>query len=239
MISKMPAIAALAMMLLAACQDAVSTPISADNLSMRATKAAPPTSLAVTVEDQGPLGPYKIQSDGLGEYVDGVQTITAEIDGFGNLQFGPTPLSTSLARTLRFDFSAPVDPLNAYRPDESGQQLWKIKTNPNVVAGTPKITDLGINGNPVSACYGSTVAHQNAGTSYPAIFNTASDPQSTNVYVTRTSVSPATWTMVSNGSCAGNANQAALYSEVVTARNPTLVFRGYYILSFSLRMRAR
>jgi hypothetical protein len=163
--------------------------------------------------------------------------MTAEIDGFGNLQFGPA-LSTTLARTIRFDFSDPADPLNTYRPNESGQQLWKFKTNPNVVAGTPRIMDLGVDGNPVSACYGATVSHQNAGTRYPAIYNTASDPQSTTVYVTRTSVSPAQWTMVTDGPCPGTANRAGVYSQVVSTKSTPLVFRGYYNLPFSLRLRA-
>jgi hypothetical protein len=241
MVSKTPQImiAALAGLFLSACHDTTAVTRSADNLSVRATKGVQPTSLIVTVDDQSPSGPYRIQSDGLGDYVDGVQTIFAQIDEFGNLEFGPRPAQASLARTLRFDFSAPADPNNTYRPDESGQQLWKIKTNPNVVPGTPRITDLGVNGNPVSACYGSTVAHQNAAISYRAIFNTASDPQGTNVFITRTSVSPAAWTMISSGPCGGTANRAALYSDPLADKHPVIVFRGYYDLSFSLRLRAR
>ena len=126
------------------------------------SKAAQPTLLGITVQDADNLGAaYRIQSDGLGEYVNGIQTITAEIDASGNLQFGPT-LSSTLARTLRFDFSAPVDPLNSYRPDV-GQQQWKFTTNPNVVPGTPAINALDVIGTG-SGCYGSTVSHQNAGT---------------------------------------------------------------------------
>ncbi len=234
--SNLPAIAISAMFLLSACQEPDRTLTAPAGL--RTARAVSSTPLAVTVEDQGPGGAYRIQSDGLGEYVNRVQTVTAEIDAYGNLQFGPT-LSTSLARTLRFDFSAPADPLNTYRPNESGQQAWKIKTNPNVVAGTPKITDLGINGNPVSGCYGSTIAHQNATMHHRAIFNTASDPQSTNVYITRTSISPARWTMVSNGPCGGNANWTALYSQVLNTKPASpLVLRGYYNLQLSILLRA-
>jgi hypothetical protein len=225
-------------LILTACNDPASAPLAADDPMPALSRAAQPTLLAVTVQDADVLGfAYKIQSDGLGEYVNGVQTVTAEIDGSGNLQFGPA-FSTALARRIRFNFSAPVDPLNSYRPDESGQQEWKFKTNPNVVSGTPAINALGVNGNPVSGCYGSTVSHQNAGTRYPIIYNTASDAQSVNVYITRTSISPATWTMVTNGPCAGTANQGALYSQIVTNKNAPMVFRGYYNLSFSLRLRA-
>jgi hypothetical protein len=227
-----------ASLILAACNDPASAPLTADIPKPAFTKAAQPTPLAVTVQDADALGAlYRIQSDGLGEYVNGVQTMTAEIDGSGNLQFGPA-LSSTLARRIRFDFSAPVDPLNSYRPDESGQQEWKFKTNPNVVPGTPAINNLGLNGNPVSGCYGSTVSHQNAGIRYPIIYNTASDAQSVNVYITRTSISPATWSVVTNGPCAGTMNQGALYSQLVTNKNAQMVFRGYYKASFSLRLRA-
>ncbi len=102
----------------------------------------------------------------------------------------------------------------------------------------PKITDLGLNGNPVSGCNGSTIAHQNAGIHHRAIFNTASDPQSTNVYITRTSISPATWTMVSDGVCGGNANWAGVWSQDLTKKSAPLVFRGYFNQQFSLRLRA-
>jgi hypothetical protein len=225
-------------LVLAACNDPASAPLAPDKPAPVLSKAAQPTLLAVTVEDANALGvAYRIQSDGLGEYVNGQQTLTAEIDGSGNLQFGPV-FSSALARRLRFNFSAPTDPLNSYRPDESGQQEWKIKTNPNIVPGTPAINALGVNGNPVSGCYGSTASHQNAGTRYPIIYNTVSDPQSVNVYITRTSISPATWTMITNGPCAGTAHQGALYSQIVSNKNSPMVFRGYYTLSFSLRLRA-
>jgi hypothetical protein len=236
--SSLSLLALAASLFLAACNDPASGPLASKDPAPALSKAAQPTLLGITVQDSDSFGAaYRIQSDGLGEYVHGVQTVTAEIDASGNLQFGPA-LSSALARRLRFDFSAPVDPLDSYRPNESGQQEWKIKTNPNIVPGTPAINSLGLNGNPVSGCYGSTVSHQNAGTRYPIIYNTVSDPQSVNVYITRTSISPATWTVVTNGPCAGTANQGALYSQSTTGGNPPLVFHGYYNLSFSLRLRA-
>ena len=82
---------------LAACNDPASAPLAAGDPRPVLSKVAQPTLLAVTVQDADALGvAYKIQSDGLGEYVNGVQTITAEIDASGNLQFGPT-LSSTLA----------------------------------------------------------------------------------------------------------------------------------------------
>jgi hypothetical protein len=230
--STVPLLTLAASLILAACNDPASGPLTASDPGPALSKAAQPTLLGVTVLDADDLGAaYKIQSDGLGEYVNGVQTITAEIDAFGNLQIGPT-LSSTLARTLRFDFSAPADPLNSYRAD-IGQQQWKITTNPNVVPGTPAINSLTVGG---SGCYGSAVSHQNAGTQYPIFYNTASDAQSVNVYITRTSSS--TWTVVTNGPCAGTPNQGALYSQSLAHGNQPRVFRGYYNLSFSLRLRA-
>lgn len=232
--TKMPAIALSAMLLLAACDDTASAPTAP---GAQAAKGGASTPLGMTVQDQGPSGAYRIYGDGKGEYVNGVDGIGAVIDTYGNLEIGPTAVSTSQVRTLKFDFSAPADPSNTYRPDESlPQQQWKIKTNPNVVAGTPKITDLGVNGNPASGCYGSTIAHQNGVTHHRVIWNTASDPQSTNVYITRTSAT--TWTVVSNGPCAGNPDWGAVYSMDLTRKNAPLVYRGLYNLRFALALRS-
>jgi hypothetical protein len=194
--------------------------------------------IAMQVMDAGPSGAYKITSDGLGEYVDGLQGMTVEIDSYGNLQI--TPLngtsSTPPQRTLRFDFSAPTDPLNSYRPDESGQLNFKIKTN---AVGLPRIQDLGVNGNPASACYSATIAHNNGTTHHRAIFNPASDPSSTRALITRTSISPAAWTMVSDSQCPVTANVAGVWSQDLVRKNAPLVFRGYYNLQFSIQLRAK
>ena len=239
------AVAASAAFLLWACAatDSVTTSLSASGLSTAMTAAAAPskstsTPIAVQVEDTGPSGAYRIQSDGLGEYVNGLQGMTAEIDPYGNLQITPATASSTNPpqRTLKFDFSAPLDPSNVYRPDESGQQNFKIKTN---AFGVPRIQDLGVNGNPVSACYFATIAHNNATIHHRAIFNPASDPSSTPAFITRTSISPATWTMVSDGPCATNANLAGVWSQDLVKKNAPLVFRGYYDLQFSIRLRAK
>ncbi len=206
--------------------------------SLANSSAATVTPLAVTVEDQGPLSPYKIQSDGLGEYVDGFQGMMAEIDGSGNLQISPNNLSspTPPQRTLRFDYGAPVDPLNTYRPNESGQWNFKIKTN-KTNNGNPAIQDLGINGNPAAGCYNTTIAHATTTTQFQDDFNPAAQAQSTYVYITRTSVSPATWTMVTNGPCQLNPNAAGVSSQDRITKHAPLVLRGYYNQQFSIRFR--
>jgi hypothetical protein len=195
--------------------------------------------LAVTVIDQDVTGTYRVLSDGLGDYVNGTQGLTAVIDGSGNLVFGPTsPGSTS--RKLRFDFSAPTDPLNGYRPDTSGEIGFSIKSNPNLVDGTrsPLIGDLGVNGVPASACYSITISYRTATTGYLVVMNRASMPQSTQAYITRTSISPAVWSLVSDGQCLGNPNWAGVQSQDLTTKKTSpLVFQGYFDMRLSIVLR--
>ena len=231
------AIATAASLLLGACagaDPALTAPLEvAPNSAGMAAKPGLPTPVAVTVQNAGPLGPYRIQSDGLGEYVNGLQGMLAEFDDPGNLQFSPENgrSTTPPQRTLALDYSAPTDPLNTYRPNPTGQWNFKIKTGN---AGKPRIQDLGVNGNPVSECYATTVAHADRITSQVVRFNAT---PSANAYITRTSVSPATWTMVSDGPCTGNANWGGLTSQDLIAKNAPFIFRGYYSLQFSLLLR--
>jgi hypothetical protein len=201
-------------------------------------RAGIPTPLAVTVADAGPnLEWHGIRSDGKGDYVDGQQGTAASIDGYGNLQFG-VALSSAPARTLTFDFSFPVEPSNLYRPIEEGQQRFQLTTNPNGVAGTPKISDLGVNGNPDSACYNSAIAHRNATTRYEAYFNPDFAAQSIRVLITRTG--SGTWTLAANvARCGPDADWAALFSQDLTTRKTApLIFRGHYLLPVSMQLRA-
>lgn len=215
------------------------TPTGPASVPISLAKAAPSTPIAVTVEDQGPSGAYRIQSDGLGEYLNGLQGMQSEIDGFGNLQITPNNLNASTApqRTLTFDYNSPADPLNTYRPDNGVQWNFKIKSN-KVNNGNPGIQDLGVNGNPASGCYNVTIAHATVTTQYTDEFNPAARPLSTYVYITRTAISPATWTMVSDGPCVVNPSWSGLISLDRIGKNPTGVFRGYYNLRFSIRLRA-
>jgi len=58
--------------------------------------------LALTIDDIGPLGAYRIRSDGLGEYVDGLQGDTVRIDGVGNLRiFGGPHARRQRCRSAR------------------------------------------------------------------------------------------------------------------------------------------
>jgi hypothetical protein len=233
------ALAASVLLLGAACAEPDQSPTAPTGAGAPLLgRAGIPTPLAVTVADAGPnLEWHGIRSDGEGEYVDGQQGTAATIDGYGNLQFG-VALSTAPARTLTFDFSFPVEPSNLYRPVEVGQQRFQLTTNPNGVAGSPKISDLGVNGNPSAACYNTAIAHRNATTRYEAYFNPNRDVESVRVLISRTGTS--TWTLVANDpGCGPNADRAALYSEDLTTRKTSpLVFRGYYLLPFSMQLRA-
>ncbi len=228
-------------LLLAACGGPATAPeetvASTESPSLAKAPPAASTPLVVTVEDTGPQGAYRIQSDGLGDYVHGSLGMTAEIDQYGNLQISPNNLSapTPPQRTLRFDYSAPADPLNAYRPEATGQWNFKIKSN-RTNNGNPRIQDLGLN---ASGCYNVTIAHATATTTYQENFNPVLDPQSTYGYITRTGLSPATWTMVADGPCAGTPNWSGLWSQDRIARKAPNIFRGYYNRNFSIRLRAK
>jgi len=226
--------------LLSACQAAPTAPTEMELTPLFAASGKgggppkeQPVSLRMTVLGSGPSGSYHIRGDGQGAYVDGQQGMLVQIDVSGNLQISPANAQSSSPpeRTLTFDFSAPVDPTNTYSPDESGQWNWKIKTGNYQ---NYRIQDLGVNGNPVSACFSSTIAHNNQVLHHRAIFNPASDPSSTLVYVTRTSVSPPAWTVISDGPCIGSANVAGVWSQDLVAKRAPLVFRGYFDQGLSL-----
>jgi len=187
--------------------------------------------IAVTVATGGG---NRIQGDGLGEYVHGLQGMQAVIDATGGLQIAPNNANSTTPpqRTLGFDYSAPIDPLNSYHPSVAGQWNFKIKVN-RINTGNPRIQDLAVS---ASGCYNADIYHWTPTTVFRDNFNLALDPQGTTVYITRTS--PTTWTMVSNGACLLNANAAGLRSQDRVAKNAPWVFRGYYNQQFSISFRA-
>ena len=196
-----------------------------------------PIPIAVTVEDAGVAGPYKIQSDGLGEYVNGQLGMTAIIDQFGNLQITPNngQATTPAQRSLVFDFSVPADPLNPYHPDVSGQTNFKILTIS--YGSVARIQDLGVNGAPLSSCYTVTFAFRNLTTHHALEFNPSIQAGATWALITRTSAS--TWTVSSNaGACGAHPYWGGVRSQDLTRKNAPLVLRGNYVMPFSLQIRA-
>ena len=194
----------------------------------------PAIPIAVTVDDADLAGPYRIRSDGLGEYVNGQAGMTAIIDDVGNLQVTPGngTETTPAQRTLVFDFSQPASPSNTYQPDVSGQTNFKILS----IGAGPRIQDLGVNGNPFAGCYLVSFAFRNLTMHHRIWFNSSIDAGATLAYITRTSAT--TWTMVSDGPCGANANWGAVQSQDLTRKNAPLVFRGDYVMRFSVRFRA-
>jgi len=82
----------------------------------------------------------------------------------------------------------------------------------------PRIQDLGINGNPVSGCYAVTINYTSRTTNYRMRFAPSIDSTAASLYVTRTSIVPGAWTMVTNGPCAGVADQANVTSQDLAGR---------------------
>ena len=196
-------------------------------------------SLVVTVSDVGGTGTaYKIQSDGGGAYTDGTQNVQAVLDQYGTFAFN-TPANTRLAqvRSLKYNFDSPVDPANTYRPALSSTGLYHISTGPSSFSPFIHIQNLGINGNPTSECgyMGNSVG--NSTQTWRVSFHKGNEDVATSptafAVFTRTSVSPAVWTVTPVGSCSPNSNVAALRSE-----DGTYLY-GYYNLPFFFTLSAR
>ena len=101
-------------------------------------------------------------------------------------------------------------------------------------SANPRIQDLAVN---APECVSATIATESGGAANPtvhhrAVFNVASAPGSTYARVTRTSSTA--WTMVCDGSCAGTANIAGVWSQNLTVKKSPLVFRGNYNVKVSI-----
>jgi hypothetical protein len=200
----------------------------------------PTIPLSVTVSDVDAFGqPYKIQSDGQGPYVDGTQGVSAYLDGSGNLIFDPGAAArkSGTNRYMRFNFDSPVDPLNTYRPNPSTSENSHVATTHSAFWPKVPLQNLGVDGNPSTDCMAISVGLANARTgwrvSYHRNFEDAPATPTAFAVVTRTSISPAVWTVAPSGSCSPNSNVAALRSDDGT------VLYGYYNLPFLLTLHAQ
>lgn len=213
---------------LAACGGVQEAPLGLLSEPVEATaRAANPISIALTVNDSSH---YSIRSDGGGEYVHGQQTISAQIDGFGNLMIS-VATADSPARMLTFDYSAPADPANPFPATANGARWFKIKSNATN-NGNPSIGAMTVG---QAYCYNVTVAHGDGITQYQDTYNPAASTGSTYVTITRTS--SGTWRMVTTPGCGGTANRAAVHTQDMTVRRGSLVFRGYWNLGFAMTFR--
>jgi hypothetical protein len=220
-------------------------PRSAAPTNALEAKGAPPLatiSLSVTIADADSSGtPYNIRSDALGDYVDGLQNVSASISSSGVFQFDTFngAKRATAARWATYDFSAPVDPENAYRPTPSNSLNYHFSTGGSPISPTAPwiaLQNLGVNGNPSSECGYMGNGFSSSSNGWTVSFRKGAEEVTTSptafVMFTRTSVSPAVWTVQPSGWCSVNANVASL-------RTNDGVLRGYYYLPFLMTLQAR
>lgn len=200
----------------------------------------PTVSLVVTVTNADPLGSaYGITNDGQGDYVDGSQYVQALLDQYGTFVFNTDNSNRTAVRWVTYDFTHPVDPVNTYRPSPSNGQNYHFSTGPSAFSPFIAIQNLGVNGNPSTECIymGNGIANSTTGwrVSFHKGYEDVSSSPTAYAVVTRTSVSPAAWTITPTGSCSPtlNANVAALRTS------DGLGLFGYYYIPFSFVLKAK
>jgi hypothetical protein len=195
--------------------------------------------LVVTISSTDDFGaPYRIVSDGKGTYTDGVEDVQAVLDQFGTFAFNTETRSNRNAiRSVRYDFNDPVDPSNTYRPTPTSLENYHFSTGASDFSPMVPIQNLGVNGNPVSECIymGNSIA--NATTQWRVSFHKGledvANSSSAFAVVTRTSVSPAVWTITPSGACSPVSNVASLRS------GDSSILYGYYRLPFFFTLRPK
>lgn len=201
------------------------------------SKGAPPAKLTtvplmVTISATDALGnPYKIQSDGQGSYTDGTQNVQAVLDVNGTFAFNTaSAIRRGVLRWVNYNFDAPVDPTNTYRPNTITTDNYHFSTGFFAVP----LQNLGVNGNPASECgYMGNGVPASWRVSFHKGLEDVSDSPTAFAVVTRTSVSPAIWTVTPSGSCSPNSNVAALRS------GDGSILYGYYSLPFFFTLQAK
>jgi hypothetical protein len=183
---------ASALLVLAGCtwQDGVpSEPPTTRPLISAGNGGAPPkdvVGLGMTVSDDPG---FRIGSDGLGEYVNGVGGMQATVDAYGNLQISPSNATSSTPPTRRLDVRH-ADGLVYTYPN---QWNFKIKSNRTNNAN-PRIQDMAVG---AALCYNVTIGHRTQAIAFESDFNRAISAGATYALITRTG--PASWTMTSGG----------------------------------------
>jgi hypothetical protein len=233
----------LAISLLAGCGSDVATPTSGS--ATLPSRGAPPlgtVNLNVTVSDVNSIGvAYNIQSDGGGTYFNGQKNVSAQLTTSGTLDFElDTAVGTKYAEPLRWlvaNYNQPLNASNTYRPTPNANPIWRMVTT----GGTVALQNLGVSGNPASQCIGLGGSFRDAKNSWRYTFEkdpTVSDSAGTAyVMVTRTSVSPAVWTLTPVG-CA-NDNVSGLSVAPETPKLGAYTFEGDYSLPFFITLQAQ
>jgi len=232
--------AAIVLCVLAACSEPPTSPGLTPPSTVRAGRGTGVSALplVVTISSvDGAGNPYRIQGDGKGVYTDGIQDVQAELDVYGTFAFNTETRNRNAVRWVSYDFSDPVDPSNTYRPTPSNLKNYHFSTGASQFSPMIPIQNLGVNGNPVSECIymGNSVA--NATTQWRVSFHKGledvANSSSAFAVVTRTSVSPAVWTITPSGACSPVSNVASLRSE------DSSILYGYYRLPFLFTLRAK
>ncbi|HKV71808.1 MAG TPA: hypothetical protein VJN62_11200 [Gemmatimonadales bacterium] len=229
-----------------ACNDFSSSAervLAAGSVPLDSKGGVTPVSLVVTVSNADSLGnPYGITNDGQGTYVDGQQYVSAVLDQYGTLAFNtfvpPKSFKGPAPRWVSYDFSHPVDPANSFRPTQDHTQVYHFSSGGSGILPWVPLQNLGINGNPSTECgYMGNSFSDLTGTAYRVSYHkgledTQGSPTAYAVF-TRTSVSPAIWTVTPVGSCSGNSNVASLRNDA------TNFLYGYYAIPFFFTLTAR
>ena len=201
----------------------------------------PPTiSLSVVVANTDSLGNgLGIQNDGQGAYVDGTQSVQAVLDQYGNFAFNTLSggRHAQAVRWVVYSFANPVDPTNTYRPDPSNAFDYHFSSGGTAFSPFVPIQYLGTTGYPTSECMYMGNSFSNSTTTWRVSFHKGEEDTQTTptafAVVTRTSISPAAWTVQPMGACSPNSNVASLRN------NATDQLYGYYYVPFFFTLTAR
>jgi hypothetical protein len=216
-------------------------PAAATVLAHGAKPNTPPVvSLNITVSNtDGSGGPSGITNDGLGDYVDGLQNVQAQLDSSGTLAFNASaPRRGSASRWVTYDFSHPVDPSNLFQPGQDHALGFHFSTGPSAYSPWVPVQYLGTPGYPSSECgYMGNSFSDDSATAYRVSFHKAAEDDASSptsfVVFTRVSVTPAVWTVEAAGSCSPNSNVAAL------RRDSDSYLYGYYSIPLYFTLTAR
>lgn len=185
----------------------------------------PTVSLKISVSD---AGGNNLTSDGGGEYVTGLQKISAKFDQYGNFIFscglsGNGPNAT-MVRWLNINFRSPVQVF--INPPITGNDKVTSITTGSVAAHTfIPLQNLAIG---QSECVGLTGG---SGAAWVMNFHRTAEDVSTSQssYAVFTRINSTQWTVMPAGSCSPNSNVCAL-------RNGPGVLYGYYNMPFSFTL---
>ena len=118
--------------------------IGTEMFAVKEKRFTDPISLVVTILDAG----TRIRSDGLGNYIDGEQTVLAQIDANGNFRLNADPTAVG-GRTLTLDFGAQATGV-PYSVAAAGLLGFQVLTQQNTTPAPGRINNLPIG---VPTCY--------------------------------------------------------------------------------------